>query len=445
MKTDLRLKRRHDWLAELAELRLEDAGIAPWEPLPHQIPPDVWSFWLMEAGRGAGKTATASHVVTDHINGPPCISKQIPHRVALIAPTLGDAIESAAHTDMALARLDLSARFTQSAGGSMVRYANGSQVRLFGCHTREDVERLRAGGNRCFVWAEEIAAWRYLTEAWDQMQFGLRLGPNPQIVGTTTPKARPEYVKIRNTATKITHATTLDNPELNAAQVQRLLERYEGTSLGEQELYGHLIEEAEGALWTSVMIDADRLPTAPSMSRIVVAVDPPGGATEAGIVAAGLIPNCPCGSGGRQPHFAVLEDGSEKLTPDEWGTRAVDMYRKLNADRIVAEMNFGGDMVESVIRTIDADVPFRPVRASRGKAIRAEPVVGLYEQRRVHHIGTLVGLEEQMVQWVPDESKWSPDRIDALVWAISELSKRKPRKKLDGWSADPDLRKTRGI
>ena len=415
------------------------------DPYPHQIPPDMdWWFWLLEAGRGAGKTAAAAYYVRDHLNGPPCISDDLPHRVALIAPTLGDGIESAALNDQALTRIQAGAALRQSGGGSRVDWPNGSQVRIFGTHTPQDIERLRAGGNRCLVWAEELAAWRYMEQAWDLMMFGLRLGPRPRIIATTTPKPRPEYVRLRELADHISHATTLDNPHLNAEQRQLLLDIYGDTTIGQQELYGKVIEEAEGALWTRALIDAGRQEAAVLLGRVVVGVDPPGGVTEAGIVACGLLPQCRCG-GDRLPHYAVLEDRSGKMTPERWATAAVDLLSELRGDRIVVEKNYGGDMVVSTIRNVDADVPVKDVSASRGKRIRAEPVQALYEQGRVHHIGFHTSLESEMVTWVPDESEWSPNRIDALVWAMSDLVGVKPRPNLSGWKIDGDLKKPRGL
>jgi phage terminase large subunit-like protein len=222
-----------------------------------------------------------------------------------------------------------------------------------------------------------------------------------------------------------------NNPHLPASTVAFLYDRYDGTSLGGQELHGKRIEEAEGALWSYGLIEPYRLPVlltdetddGPALlGRVVVAVDPPGGATEAGIVTAATIPtNCPCGSEAAYPHYVVLADDSAKLTPRGWAHRAIAAYARWSADRIVAEKNFGGDMVESTIRTIDQAVSFEPVTASRGKRIRAEPVKSLYEQGRVHHVGTFAELEAEMVQWIPDESAWSPNRLDALVWAITEL------------------------
>jgi len=430
---------RRRYLLQLRQMKRPDFDL-----LPHQTPPDGdWFFWMLEAGRGAGKTAGAAHYVQDHLNGPACISRELPHRVLLVAPTIGDGIESASLNDQALTRIEPGAELRQSGGGTRVKWPNQSQVRVVGTHSKEDIERLRAAGNSCLVWAEELAAWRYLKDAWDIMMFGLRVGPHPRIIATTTPKARPQYVEVRATADHISHATLRDNPNLNPEQKQRLIELYEGTSIGEQELEGRLIEEAEGALWNRQLIDQARLADMPTMGRIVTAVDPPGGVTEAGIVTCGAIPNCRCGQP-KLPHYAVLEDASGKMTPERWGSRAVAAYEDWDADRIVAERNFGGDMVEATIRNVDANVPVKLVTASRGKRLRAEPIKALYEQGRVHHVGELVDLESEMVLWEPDESDWSPNRIDALVWALTELSGGWQRPSMAGWQNDPDLRQTRG-
>jgi phage terminase large subunit-like protein len=396
--------------------------------LPHQHPPTGdWFGWILEAGRGSGKSFAANLALVDHLNGPPCISETLPHRAAIIAPTIGDAAETAATDDGALARMQPGARMSTSIGGTTVIWPNRSQVRLFGAHTRDDVVRLRAGGNRCWVHLEEFAAMRYLEDAWDQMHFGLRLGPRPRWVITTTPKARPEYLAVvedmeqRDDVFLTSGISTDDNPHVSDEYRAFIYERYDGTSLGGQELHGKRIEEAEGALWSYDLIEDHRLEeTTPG--RTVVAIDPPGGATECGIVTAAALPDCDCRNDAPLPHYAVLADDSAKLTPNGWGRRAINTYQEWAADLIVGEKNYGGDMVESNIRNIDPTVNYDNVTASRGKRVRAEPIKGLYEQGRVHHIGTHSELEAEMVQWVPDESSWSPNRVDALVWAITELA-----------------------
>jgi phage terminase large subunit-like protein len=373
-----------------------------------------------------------------HINGPPCRKGKHPHSISLIAPTIGDAAETAGRMPGCLTDLQPGTSVVSKTGGTFVEgWPNGSIVRLLGAHTKDDQERLRAAGNRCWVHLEEFAAMRYLTEAWDQMHLGLRLGPRPHWVLTTTPKARPDYLAVveeieqRDDVYVTDEVSTADNPHLPESTLDFLYDKYDGTSLGGQELHGKRIEEAEGALWVYELIEANRLDThytdddepVSMLGRVVVGVDPPGGKTECGIVAAAAIPHdCLCGTDATYPHFAVVADTSAKLTPNGWGGRVINTYQEWAADLIVGEKNYGGDMVESNIRNIDATVNYDNVTASRGKRVRAEPVKGLYEQGRVHHIGVMSELEAEMVQWVPDESSWSPNRVDALVWAITELA-----------------------
>ncbi len=424
-------------LRHLDDLLAESEPI--WERLPHQEPPTGdWFGWIMEAGRGSGKSFAANMATRDHLNGPACINGTTPHRVALIAPTIGDAAETAAHMPGSLTDLQPGTKLSTQTGGSFILWPNSSQIRLFGVHTRDDVERLRAGGNRCWVHVEEFAAWRYLQDAWDQLMLGLRLGPRPRWVMTTTPKARPDYITIVEDLESrddviVTGASTGDNPHLSDDAVLYLYERFDGTSLGGQELHGKRVEEAEGALWSYDLIEPHRLDThvvAPeegepysTLGRVVVGVDPPGGQTECGIVTAATITtDCLCGSDAPYPHFAVVADQSAKLSPNGWANRIVATYGEWTADLIVGEANDGGDMVESNIRTVDSSVSYENVHASRGKRIRAEPIKALYEQGRVHHVGLFAELEAEMVQWIPDESAWSPNRIDALVWALTELA-----------------------
>lgn len=393
-----------------------------WKPLPHQVPPGDLDFlvWLLLAGRGAGKTDACAHHLNDHVNGPACIAN-VPggHRPAIIAPTLGDALDACVNGPSGLKAHNPEVRAAQATGGTYVRWPNGTEGKLFGAHTPEDVERLRAGGNRCVVWAEELAAWRYLQECWQHMRFGLRLGKRPYVMASTTPKNRPLIRKlVDDPRVRVTTATTNDNPHLDERVRDDLFETYGGTRIGRQELYAELLEDVEGALWTSEMIEHDAGHVAkadlPTMTRIVVAVDPSWGTKgdECGIVVAGL------GADGRG---YVLADLSLRAPPAQWGAVVAGAYAEWEADRIVAEVNFGAEQVRMVMRTVDPSLSFKEVRASRGKQQRAEPVIALYEQRKVSHLGYLALLEQQMLTWVPEQSDFSPDRVDALVWALTEL------------------------
>ena len=253
----------------------------------------------------------------------------------------------------------------------------------------------------------------------------MRLPPSKAII-TGTPKGRRgPLIKrmIDDPTVPVARMRTRDNyTNLSPQVVEQLEAMYGGTSLGAQELEGHLVDAVEGAMWNPNLIDQHRLTITPPMDRIVVGVDPPGGATEAGIVAAGIIhQNCPCGNQQRgQAHAAVIDDRSTRGSPDEWGNAAVACVDATQADRLVAEINYGGDMVEKIIRSIRPTVPYSTVRATRGKAVRAEPIAALYEQGRVHHVGHYPDLEGEMTTWTQDAG-WSPNRLDALVWALTEL------------------------
>lgn len=294
-------------------------------------------------------------------------------------------------------------------------WPNGARATVF---SADEPERLR-GPQHDFFWADEPAAWRY-PEAWDQLMFGLRLGERPRGIATTTPKpikiirdllGRPDVA--------ISRGTTYENrANLAPAFFQEVIKRYEGTRLGRQELQGEVLEDVPGALWTWASIDEQRVSKAPpELDRIVVAIDPAvtssDGSDETGIVVAAR----------KGDHAYVLDDLSLRSTPIEWCRKAVGAYRDRLADRIIAEVNNGGDLVESQLRVVDDSVSYEAVHASRGKRKRAEPVAALYEQKRVHHVGSFPELEDQMVTFVPDEQRSgeSPDRADALVYALTAL------------------------
>jgi len=414
-----------------------------WRPMPHQIPPDGdWFLWLLLGGRNAGKTDACAAYMTEHVKGPPCLP-DLPggHRMSIIAPTLADAVDSCVNGPSGLRAHDLNVRLVQAPGGTIVRWPSGAEAKLFGAFQRQDVERLRAGGNRCLSWLEEFAAWPQLATAWTQMTLGTRLGRHPRAVGSTTPKPRPLLSSLIKKASDwranpdtspprldrivISRGQTKDNVHADPEVIAALYDAYSGTRLGRQELDAELLEDFEGAAWQREQIDADRVSSAPDLVRVFVGIDPStwgpdvgreytdvGHGIETGIVAAGL-------SVDRQVY--ILDDLSGRFSPEKWAARAAKAYHRFHAQAIVPEINMGGAMVTDLLRLVDDSVRVKPVRAAKGKRARIEPVAALYEQHRAHHVGTLPILEDQMVGWDPSES-WSPDRIDALVWAVTQLA-----------------------
>jgi phage terminase large subunit-like protein len=405
-----------------------------WNPLPHQVPPPGdWYGWLLLAGRGAGKTDACAKYVHDHVYGPPCLPGKTPHWIGIIAPTLGDAATSCVTGPSGLYAHSPEAKMVSAPGGTVVRWPNGSEAKLFGAHTPEDVERLRSGGNRCLQWLEELAAWRYLDAAWPQMRFGLRTGPRPHWIASTTPKPR-ELIKrlaggrVRNV--QISRASMYDNPHLPEEIRQALEEEYANTQLGRQELHAEIIDQDENALWNRDMLDLSRLAQGaePKMIRRSVGVDPSGGAGEQGIVVVGkaMIPREHDDPRKRVPlaHGYVLADRTCHLKPEQWGRRAVQAAVDYQADDICVEINYGGDMAMSTIRAaadaMGINVPIKKVTASRGKRVRAEPVSAITEQGRWHMVGRFPQLEDQYCTWYP-ELDWSPDRLDASVWPAHHM------------------------
>ena len=265
---------------------------------------------------------------------------------------------------------------------------------------------------------DELAKFKYPQDTWDNLEMGLRIGDNPQAVVTTTPRPLKIIKELkRDKHTAVTTGHTMENrANLAPPFLKRILERYEGTRLGRQELAGEILEDNPGALWQRAMIDQYRVTANPDLIRVVVGVDPPGGATECGIVVAGDAGNS---------HYYVLDDRSLQDTPDKWAEAVLTGYNRNRADTIVGETNFGGDMVGSIIKQTaqirNLIYRYKAVQASRGKAVRAEPISALYEQGRVHHVGNFAALEDELCEWVPGEGT-SPNRLDALVWALTELT-----------------------
>jgi phage terminase large subunit-like protein len=290
-------------------------------------------------------------------------------------------------------------------------------------YSGDEPDQLR-GPQHYYVWADEPAKWKYPQDAWDNMEFGLRSGRTPQVCATTTPRPIPLLINlIKDPQTVVSTGSTYENvSNLSESFLKFVLTKYEGTRIGRQELYAEILGDVEGALWSYELIEATRVKSAPTdgFKRILVGLDPSGSgeesADEAGVVAVGL---------GYDGHAYVIGDYSLQGSPNEWATVAINTLKRLKADRIVAEVNFGGDMVKAVLESLWDKVPFKKVHASRGKTARAEPVSALFEQGKCHLIGLHPKLEDEMCHWVPGEKRngklWSPGRMDAMVWAVSEL------------------------
>jgi phage terminase large subunit-like protein len=378
---------------------------------PNQLPPPGdWRVWLVQAGRGFGKTRCGAEWCRD------LIEAGLARRVALVAPTAADARDVMVEGDSGI--LSVCPPWNRPHYEPSKRRLTWPCGAMATTYSADEPERLR-GPQHDTAWCDELAAWRY-PAAWDMLMFGLRLGDNPRACVTTTPKPTPLIKAIRsdpNTAT--TRGTTYDNRDnLAAALFDQIITRYEGTRFGRQELLGELLEDVPGALWTFDLIDKARIARVPdgvSLARVAVAIDPAvtsdEGSDETGIVVVGV---------GSDDKLYVLADRTIKASPVEWARVAVKAYREFAADRIVAETNNGGDMIEAVIRTVDPGVAYIKVTASRGKVTRAEPISALYEQGKVYHVGAFPELEAQMCEWVPGMD--SPDRMDALVWAATYLT-----------------------
>jgi len=394
---------------------------------PDQLPPPgAWSTWLILAGRGWGKTRTGAewvrHMATTGRAG----------RIALVARTASDVRDVVVEGESGILRISPPGERPEwNSSRRRLTWPNGAIATTY---SADEPDQLR-GPQHDAAWLDELASWRY-PEAFDQLRFGLRLGERPQVVVTTTPRPTPIVTGlIRAPGTVVTRGRTRDNAvNLAAGVVADLERRYAGTRLGRQELDGEILTDAPGALWKWAAIEAARVETAPPLRRVVVAIDPAATSgdesDETGIVVAGL---------GWDDRVYVLADASGRYAPTEWARRAVAAYRTHGADRIVAEVNNGGEMVAATLRMIDPGAPVRTVHASRGKAVRAEPVAALYEQGRVSHVGPMPQLEDQMTTWDPGVSRKSPDRMDALVWALTDLAVDPQRERGPASESDYDF------
>ncbi len=413
------------WREVDAELRRQPARVLrrampDWSlcARPSQLPPaGDWRQWLLIGGRGSGKTRAGAEWIRAVALGLAPLASRVHGRIALVAETLGDAREVMIDGESGLRALDYAARPVFEATRRRLVFANGAVAQIF---SSEDPDALR-GYQFDAAWGDELAKWKHADACFDNLQLALRLGADPRVVLTTTPRAVPLLKRLlAEEGTAVTRMRTAENrANLASGFLQAMESRYGGSRLARQELDGEMIEAREDALFDRGTIDRLRVRTAPDLRRIVVAVDPPATSTQrsdaCGIVAAGL-----AGDG----TIYVLADRSRRgARPPEWAGAAVRLFEELEADRIVAEVNQGGDMVEAVIRTVAPLVPVSAVRATRGKWIRAEPVAALYEQGRVRHAGTFAALEDELCDFGPDglSNNRSPDRLDALVWAVTAL------------------------
>lgn len=415
---------------ELAEGLLGDWAVwARREQLP---PKGDWTTWLILGGRGAGKTRAGAEWVRGLVAGRAPFAARPAGRIALVGETFADAREVMVEGVSGL--LSICPRRERPAwqpSRRRLEWPNGSVAQLF---SAADPEALR-GPQFDAAWSDELGKWPHPEETWDMLQFALRLGERPRQVVTTTPRCVPLLKKLMvDRRTAMTRMSTSENAgNLAPAFLESVVDRYSGTRLGRQELDGELVEDRDDALWARGQIDRDRVAETPEMGRIVVAVDPPAtsGSKSAacGIVAAGL------GKDGRA--YVLADKTLAQASPQAWADRAVALYHTVGADRLVAEVNQGGEMVATVIRQADPTVPVVPVRATRGKWVRAEPVALLYAQGRVSHVGVMPELEDQMCNFVPSGTAdgVSPDRTDALVWALTVLMLEQ------GGSAPPRVRR----
>lgn len=397
-------------------------GLAPSERLalleswpmlarPAQLPPDgEWSVWLIMAGRGFGKTRAGSEWVTAMAR------RHAGARFALIGTTAHDTVAVMLEGESGLlAVAPPGYRPDWKASKRQLRWPNGSIATLL---SAVEPDQLR-GPQFHFAWCDELAAWPRPKESWDNLRMGLRLGARPRAVVTTTPRPLPFLKQLAEApGVVVARGSTYDNrANLPPGFLEDVTRAYAGTSLGRQEVMGELLDSREGALWSRDGLDGCRVAEAPPMTRVVVGVDPPAGPGGCGIIVAGIDAD---GIG------HVLADASLRaVKPEIWAAAVAAAYRRHGADRIVVETNNGGDMVEATLRAAGASLPVKQVRASRGKAARAEPVATLYAAGRVRHVGMFAPLEDEMCGLMlgggyagPGQS---PDRADALVWALTEL------------------------
>lgn len=403
-----------------------------WLARPNQLPPEGdWLTWLVLAGRGFGKTRTGSEWIRAEVTA------KRASRIALIAETQKDLEEVMVFGDSGIASVfppHQKPKITKKP--IRIEFHTGA---IATGYNATEPDQLR-GPQFDAAYCDELAKWRYARETWDQLQFGLRLGDRPRQIITTTPRPIPILKEILAASTTVvSRGVTLDNQaNLAASFIKSITDKYAGTRLGRQELSAEILDDVPDALWTRSALDRDRKKPSevPPLKRVVVAIDPaakrndiPEDGAATGIVVAGV---------GTDNRGYVLDDATCRESPQGWARRAIACFDRYEGDRIVGEVNNGGDMVESTIRVVRPGVPFKAVHASKGKWTRAEPIAALYEQGRISHVGTFASLEDEMVNFGPNGmvGDASPDRVDALVWALTELFPAMTRKVVKTKSPD---------
>jgi len=388
---------------------------------PDQVRPegDWWDIWLILTGRGWGKTRTAAELVRHWVN------TDGKRRIHFVGRTAGDVRDTMVEGESGIINVcsaDIGNVPKYLGSKRQIRWPNGAKALLF---TAETPDQLRGPECDCY-WADEAASWKYAQDTWDNLQFGARMGEHVPGVVTTTP--RPigiirHLLKAVGDNVTLTKGTTYDNADnLAPSFIRTIKARYEGTRLGRQEIFGDVLDDNPFALWHRVGLDEHRVSICPELARVVVAVDPAVTANEdsdeTGIIVCGVGKTAP---GDHLPHFYVLEDFSiQGASPAQWAREVERAFERFEANVVVVEVNQGGDMVASTIRSVNHRLPIKEVRATRGKVIRADPISAIYEQGRAHHVGTFAHLEDQLCEWQPGND--SPDRLDALVWGLTYLS-----------------------
>lgn len=373
-----------------------------------KLPEGDWATWVINAGRAFGKTRTGAETVRQW--------KDNFGIIHLVARTTADARDTMVEGESGI--LNTSPPWdkpTYIPSKRKITWNNGAYALLF---SAEKPDALR--GPQCEkAWADELCAWKYERDTWDMLQMGLRLGKSPQCLITTTPRPTKLFKEIiSDEFTTVTHGSTYENRKnLADRYFKQIIKKYEGTRIGRQELEAELLGDVEGALWRLEMIQYLKLdPETLHFERIVVAIDPAvtskKTSDETAITVAGII--------GEQIY--ILHNISGIWTPNEWATKAIKLYERFGADRVIGEANNGGDLIEEVLRNINSNIAYKKVHASRGKVARAEPIVALYEQKKVWHVGAHAKLEDEMTQWDATTDNYSPNNIDSLVWAVTELS-----------------------